>query len=69
MAAGSMNLGHMDDQDPDSADHFVSTSVGTLNSRRKAQDRRTAHQSNNPSFASNVDNMVMKANAQSLLGE
>lgn len=60
-----MNLPGLDGVDADSGDHFGSAAA--LNSRRKAQDRRTAHQSNNPSFASHVDNLARQPSAQSAL--
>lgn len=68
-AAGSMNLEAINQMDNDLADHMGATSTSALNSRRKAQDRRTTHQSNNPSFASNVDNMTVKASGHTLLGD
>ena len=68
-AAGSMNLDQMNSMDNEMAERLGPTAAGALNSRRKAQDRRTTHQSNNPSFASNVDNMAAKAAGQSLLAD
>lgn len=62
-----MNLPGLDEVEPDSGDHMGSAMAGGLNSRRKAQDRRTAHQSNNPSFANNVE--AMKATGHTLLAE
>jgi hypothetical protein len=60
-----MNLSGMDGEELDSADNFGSSAA--LNSRRKAQDRRTAHQSHNPSFASHADTMTAKPLGQSAL--